>query len=148
MSMYFKIIKDNGFVKDFILSFSEVKKLVENDEIYNFIYYEISNQSLRKLKILSLNDIEVKRRLKTLQNILKDTRFVITYDEKPSFTYYKTSHYGYGTFSYSFSYRCIEIISKSKEKSNTKNTSLKNRFAGKICKNVDFHKIKNNYKVR
>jgi len=147
--MYFKIIRDNGFIKDFILSFKEIKKIVEYDEIYEFIYYKISIKNLRKLKILSLTDIEFKKRLSTLQKLLKDKRFIITSDEKPIFTYYKTISYGgTGFFSYSYSYKHIEIIEKSKEKLNTKHLPYKNRFVGKVNKNVDFHKMKNNYKVR
>lgn len=139
---YFIIIRDNGYVKPFILSFSEIESVLINDQFHYFIYYKLSIKGLRKLKLLSINNLTLKERFITLQNILNDGRFIKKYDEIPT-PIYKFYSYHNGLYG-SYTIRYLLDTIESKPKLNTKNISYKNRFIGKINKNVDFHK--SNYK--
>lgn len=142
--MYFTIIRDNGYVKPFILSFSEIEEVTIDYPLDNITYYKLSIKVLRKIKLLSINNISLKEKLNTLQNLLNDDRFIKKYDKIPEPTYnfvsFSGGHYGMYSFSIKYSIGTIE----SKPKLNTKSISYKNRFIGKVSKNVDFHK--SNYK--
>ena len=134
---YFIIIRDNGFVKPFIDSFSEIESIKSHNPFDNFLYYKLSNKIIRKLKLLSFNDIEFKERFTTLQNLLNDSRLIQKYDDIPQPTYqFYNINYVYGVYSIKFPVRTIE----KKPKLNTKNISYKNRFIGKVNKKIDFHK--------
>lgn len=143
---YFVIIRENGFVKPFILSFSEIEEVISNISIYNFTYYKLSIKGLRKIKMLSIDNLALREKLSTLINLLNDKRYIKTYDKPPEPTYNIINFGGrHGSlFGYSYSIKFMIDTKVSKPKLNTKNISYKNRFYGKINKNVDFHK--SNYK--
>lgn len=144
---YFTITRENGFVKPFMLSFSEIEEVTIHSSFNDFIYYKLSIKGLRKIKLLSINNLQLKEKLKTLQNLLNDNRFIKKYDKIPEPTYnfisYGNGHYG-SMFNYSYSIKYMIETKESKPKLNTKNISYKNRFSGKVNKHVDFHK--SNYK--
>jgi hypothetical protein len=143
--MYFTIIRDNGFVKPFILSFSEIEEVSINESYSTFTYYKLSTKGLRKIKLSILNNVELKERFITLQGLLNDKRFIKKYDNVPEPSYKVIGYNGY-SFIYGHSYSIKYMIETkvSKPKLNTKNVSYKNRFFGKVNKKVDFHK--SNYK--
>lgn len=143
--MYFTIIRDNGYVKPFILSFSEIEEVSINESYNTFTYYKLSIKGLRKIKLSILNNVELKERFITLQGLLNDKRFIKKYDNTPEPSYKVIGYSGYSRiYGHSYSIKYMIETKVSKPKLNTKNVSYKNRFFGKVNKKVDFHK--SNYK--
>lgn len=145
--MYFTIIRDNGYVKPFILSFSEIEEVSINESYNTFTYYKLSIKGLRKIKLSILNNVELKERFITLQELLNDKRFIKKYDNTPEPSYKVIGYSGYSLiYGHSYSIKYMIETKVSKPKLNTKNVSYKNRFFGKVNKKVDFHK--SNYKIK
>ena len=126
-----KYLKNNvNPIRNFLNKIPEVERL--KDDFYYIHYYHLSLKNLRKLKILSLTDENIKRKLTRLESLLwNETKINIYGNKKPAFG---TSGIGStGTSGTSGS---------SGPKGFYKNDRY-NRFAQKPKKNFDFHKIKN-----
>lgn len=104
--MYFCIIRDNGFINQFVLKFSDYIS-VENDNyihyddpyVYDVFLYNISDISIRRLKLKGLCDDVFRRSVGMLFSILDNERFVVKFSEFPV-SYSHGNQYGSFTFSY------------------------------------------------
>lgn len=138
--MYFTILEpiikpqfsDICQTKIFLKTFPEIEEI--HYEYTSQICYYISLRNIRKIKILSLHDKNIKSNWNKLENILYDkTKIHIYGDEKPNL-YSSTSGIS-GSAGTNGNYGMAKL-------------NLYNRFVSKPKKNFDFHKIKTKYKVR
>ena len=86
--MYLGLLWNNGYNKetiDYLLSFSEIEK-TEQYHIFNF-----DLKGLRKLKIQSLHDQEIKTNLEKLQKLINDKTQIHIYGDKMPIIEYGTT---------------------------------------------------------
>lgn len=139
---YFVIKKDNGYIIPFIESFSEIEKVSAKETIlgivYNYTYYKLSIKGIRKLKLLSINDSQIKEKINNLQKLLNNSIYIRKCDKVPKSCIIIYTNHG------------LQLIDNTVEKKitikKTKNISYKNRFLGKVNKKIDFHYKKINNK--